>query len=99
MNYKTVENDSYDSETSIIDPNVTRKVLTEKYNVRREEVKDMVNDIETPVLPYVYISPSDSLDNSKYPHSKNRRLPDYGLNDKVFRNGASGIGLGYYSIE
>lgn len=96
MNYQTV---NYKTEHSLVDPNVTRKVLTEKYTVRKQEFNEMVEKTETPVLPYIYISPNENLGSSKYPHSKKRRLPDYGINDKIFRNGNSSVGLGYYSIQ
>lgn len=89
----------YEREYSLIDPNITRKVLMEKYSIGKNNVPEMAEMEDTPVLPYVYIKPNENLSSSKYPHSKNRRLPDYKVNDKIFRNGTSGVGLGYYSIE
>ena len=92
----TIEGTMY----SIVDPNITRKVLMNKYSIGKfDEIDEMIELSEAPKLPYVYIKPKDNLHNVKYPHNRERRLPDYKLNDKVFRNGTSGIGLGYYSIE
>lgn len=89
-------------EQSLVDPNVTRKIIMKKYSIENEYSDEEFADFEFGEndvpghIPHLFIPP---LDGSKYPHTRESRIPDYEVNDKVFRNGKASIGLGYYSIE
>lgn len=85
---------------SIIDYNVTKKTLSRVYDVNMKDLSNFddktMSEKMIEKLNYIYLEPEyDSI----YPHANNKRFPSYNVNDRVFRNANSNIGLGYYSNE
>jgi len=82
---------------SIIDYNNTKKTLANFYKDKIEELPNidekMMEKKMMDKLNYIYINPTTSND---YPHINKKRFPIYNVDDKIFRNANSNIGLGYY---
>ena len=84
---------------SLIDYNTTMKFLDSKYleNTLYKRISSKSYDKNAFYPNNLY----HQIDNAKssYPHSMQFKEPDLKINDKIFRNAQSNVGLGYYSLE
>jgi len=83
---------------SIVDYNMTKEVLYNKYNKEAKKLKKIEHENEKMYLYSKYIEPLEKKE-CKYPHVNKERYPEYSINDNIFRNANSNVKLGYCMFE